>query len=321
MRTFALILWAASLASGESHPSWWNFASPEATALVGIQWENIRQSAFADVVGAELSSSGGLSFPDLPCIKDAKQILISSPDLLAVAYGNFAPEVVRHQATAKGLKPGRYRGIDFWISPAKSTLSVAQISSQLLLIGARATIENAVDRDQAEVARRYSPLLARAARFAQQDLWVVSNQLPDPLANVFVPLEIDAKSFEGSVSIRDGLHLDASLDAGSQQAAEQVAEGLRQSIPDLPNVARGLQVSVAADRVNLKLTVDRDQFTANLRRAEALVPPPAIREPQKAAELAKPVEPAKPPEPQMIRIFGLDDGPREIVLPPPDPRF
>src|ERR1017187_2402654 len=98
----------AVLAPAESHPSWWNLASPEATALVGIQWENLRQSPFGDAVNAELSSTGSLEFPDLPCLADAKQILISSPELLAIAAGTFPPVTVRPQALLKGLKPGNY---------------------------------------------------------------------------------------------------------------------------------------------------------------------------------------------------------------------
>ncbi len=304
-----LILLTAFLAAGESNPSWWNFASPEATALVGVQWENLRQSPFADVVGAELFSSGGLDLPDFAYLRNARQILISSPELLAIASGNFPPATLRSQAAARGWKPAQYRGCELWISPGKGSLSVAQVSGQLVLIGMRHTLEDALDRDQAETGRRYSPLLTRAARFAQQDLWVVSNHLPDPLASLFIPFEAEARSFEGSVSLREGLRLEAALDGGSEQAAAEIAESLRQSIPSLPAVARGLQVTVATERVVLGLTVDREQFSASLRQPAAVVPP------------APPPEPPKSSGPQIIRILGLDDGPREILLPSPDPPF
>ena len=310
MKALCLILLTALSAAAESNPSWWNFASPEATALVGIQWENLRQSAFADVVGAELFSSGGLDFPDLACLRDARQVLISSPDLLAMASGNFGPEVLRQQAAASGWKLARYRGIELWISSDKAALSVAQMSSQLLLIGMRKTLEDAIDRDQSETGRHYSPLLARAARFTQQDLWVVSDRLPDTLASLFIPLEVEARGFEGSVSVRDGLRLEAALDAGSEQAAVEIADSIVQSIPGLPAVAGGLQVGIAADRVILSLTVTREQFTASLRQTPGVAPPPP-----------PPPEPPKPAGPQIIRILGLDDGPREIVLPPPGEPF
>src|ERR1700751_4722642 len=104
----------AALAAAESHPSWWNFASPEATALVGVQWENLRQSVFGEAVGMELSSSGSLGFPDLPCLQESRQILISSPALLAMATGLFPPGTLREQAANKGLKHASYSGFDMW---------------------------------------------------------------------------------------------------------------------------------------------------------------------------------------------------------------
>jgi hypothetical protein len=300
-----------SLLAAESHPSWWGFASPEANALVGIHWESLRQSPFADAVGAELSSSGSLGFPDLPCLREARQILISGPALLAMVSGAFPAAVVREQAAKKGLKPGKYQGIEVWVSPGKTTLSVAQWSDQLLLVGLRKTLEAAIDRsllevDHAGAARQYSPLLARAAHFAQEDLWVVANQLPDPVASVFVPLDVEARSFQGAISVRDGLRVNAELLAASEKDAAAIAETIRQSIPALPSVARGLQVTVSADTVSLGMEMSPDQLAASLRRTEAQ---PSVVTP--AAE-----KPPEPTGPQIIRILGLDDGPREIVLPP-----
>lgn len=329
MRTFAWFVLTAALASGDSHPSWWNFASPEATALVGIQWENLRQSVFGEAVGMELSSSGSLGFPDLPCLQESRQILISSPALLAMATGLFPARTLREQAAKKGLKHASYNGFDLWISSGKATLSVAQMSDQLLLVGLRKTLEAAIDRSLLETGRRYSPLLARAARFSQtQDLWVVATQLPDSLASLFVPLEAEARSFDGAVSVRDGLHVEAALDAGSDRAATEIAETLRRSIPGFPAIAQGLQVTVNGGNVLLALQVNREQLAASLRKGEPVASPaplPLPVEPPPAPvlatfSLAAPVvlEPPvpKPAEPQIIRIFGLDEGPREIVLPP-----
>jgi hypothetical protein len=316
---------AATLAAGESNPSWWSYASPEATAIVGIQWENVRQSVFAEAVGAELSSLGSLGFPDLPCIREARQILISSPELLAMAAGNFPPSGVQGQAAAKKMKRILYRGIALYVSPVKETLSMAQIDEQLLLIGQLKTLESAIDRSQwstGPIALRYSPLLSRAARAASAgDLWVVANRLPDPLASLFVPLEIAAEGFDGVVSVRGGLHLDATVRTGTAPAAADIAESLTQSIPDMPGVAKGLQVSVTGDRVLLGLDLNSDQLAASLRQPERVpVPAPEPAVVPAPAAPAVVAEKPKPPEPQVIRIFGLDEGPREIVL-PPEPRF
>ena len=312
MRVIKFIFLTASLVMAQSHPSWWGFASPDATALVGIRWEAIQHSAFAEPIEAEFS--GSLGFPDLDLFNNARQILISSPATLAMLTGNFPVETLRAQAAAKGLKPASHSGVELWITPGKNTLSVAQISEQLILLGSRKTLEAAIDRNLVETGtgRRYCPLLARAARFAQtKDLWVVATRLPDPLASLFVPLETEARGFEGGVSIREGgLQLEASLDAGSEDAAAIIAENIRHTVPGLPVVARGLMIVAETDHVLLTLDVGRTQLVAEMRQTDV------VSNPQGPAAVA---EPPKPTGPQIVRIFGLDEGTREIVLPPVKP--
>jgi hypothetical protein len=115
---------------------------------------------------------------------------------------------------------------------------------------------------------------------------------------------------------------------------------------------KGLQVATNGGSVTLALQVAKDVFQASMRSAEAempveiepvtttpplapkgsvalpasigLAPAPAPKAlPAPPAPGAVPAstaaaEPAKP-GPQIIRIYGLDEGPREIVLPPKEP--
>ena len=102
-------------------------------------------------------------------------------------------------------------------------------------------LQDAIDRSLLEEAdREYSPLLARGARYAQDDLWVVASRLPDPLAGLFVPIDAEAEGFEGAVSLQGGLSLGAALTASSEEAATQLAETLKQMVLSLPPVARGI---------------------------------------------------------------------------------
>jgi hypothetical protein len=292
----------------ESHPSWWNYASPQATALVGIRWAHVLSSPFVEGISEELSSDG-LGFPDLECLKGAQQILISSPELLAMEAGAFPADTVREQAASKGWKHSSYRGVELWITPGKETLSVAQISDQLVLLGRVKTLQDAIDRSLVETGRAYSPLLARAARYSQKDLWVVASHLPDPLADVFVPLDVEADAFAGSVSLDDGLHLEASITAGSDAEATGIANALRHDVPAMPSIGRGLKIDTDASLVRLTMETDADQLAAGMRK-------PEVAEGVIAEAQAVEVPPALvvAPKPQVIRIWGLDDGPREIVL-------
>ena len=285
---------------------------------------------------------GDLGFPEIPCLHNARQIVVSSPDLLALASGNFSTTVIRDQAAKKGFKPMTYRGIDMWFASEKGVLSIARMNDQLVMLGEPKTLEMAVDRSLND-SKNYSPLLARAAKFAQKDLWVVAAQLPDDLANRFVPLDMEAQSFEGSVSVRNGLEVDSVLVARSEQEANASADKLRKTIPTLPVIARGLQVTVEEDSILLGLVATQEQVVASLGRPEPVAAPVetikvetptgvehvvvempkavTVEKSEKIADKAveKPVEKLvekAAEKPQMIRIIGLDDGPREIVLPP-----
>jgi hypothetical protein len=299
-----VLLLSSGTSSAESHPAWWRYASPEATALVGIHWEQLRSSPFADAIAGELSGESGLGFPDLECLKEARQILISSPPLVAMAAGNFPADKFREQAARKGLKRALYREVELWVTPGKDTLSIARMSDQLVLLGGVKNLQDAIDRSKLEEANRaYSPLLARAAHYAQEDLWVVAARLPDPLAGRFVPIEAEAEGFEGAVSLQGGLRLGAVLTAASAEGVTQLAESLQKMMASLPPVARGIQITIDQNSVTLALAVSEEQFLAGLRTTPAAVAAPVVK-----------AEPAKPAGPQVIRIFGLDDGPREIVL-------
>jgi len=338
-----VFLACAAFAAAQSHPSWWTYASPNATALVGIDWQTVRASPFAEPIEAELW--GDLGFPELPFLHNARQIVVSSPDFLALATGNFSGSLMHDEASRKSFKPMTYRGVDMWFASEKGVLSLARISDQLVLVGEPRTLEMAVDRSIND-SKNYSPLLARAAKFAQKDLWVVASQLPDDLGSRFVPLDMEAQSFEGSLSVRSGLELDAVLSTSSEEEASASAEKLRKATPTFPAIARELQVTVEEDSLRLALVATREQMIGALRGPEPVQTPPEtikVESPQQVQHVIvdkseplspviaeksneKPVE--KPVEksvekvaekPQIIRIVGLDEGPREIVLPPEKP--
>src|SRR4051812_1245862 len=287
MRILLLALATASLAPGQSHPSWWNYVPPDATALVGIQWEPLRNSILADPINSEFSSGGGLGFPDLPFLKGAREILIAAPNQLVIATGSFPAATTREQAIRMGWKQSSYQGVPLWIAP-KDALAVARVSDSLLLIGQRKDLESAIPRTEGpDISRRYSPLLARGARLAQDwDLWITTSRMPDPLASLFVPFEISADAFQGGVSVRETLQLGAAYQMSSNRQATAAAEQLRRGVPSFPAIARGLEIQADGDAVLLTLSVDHEQLASNLRQPK----------PGPVAQLAKP-KPEPRPEP------------------------
>lgn len=300
---FLLLMVAASFAMSQSFPRSWTYVAPDATALVGIEWQHLHDSFLAEAVTAELSSSGRLGFPDLPCLWNSREILLAGPDLLAVATGSFPPATVAAQAAGLGLQPIDYDGVRLWIAREKDRRSLAQVSENLLLIGFKETLEAAIDRSLLTTGRQMSPLLVRGARLASNfDMWISSNALPDPLVSVFVPVEFEAVDFDGGLAARNDLVLDAHYSMGTPEAASQSADYFRQAIPDFHPLLRGMKVIEDGDLVRLKLQVSPQELADQLR-------PP---EPAKVEIVEAPSPPAKP---RTVHIVGLDDGPREIQLP------
>ena len=296
-----------------SHPSWWRYASPDATALVGIRWEHLRSSPFAMAISGELSGDDGLGFPDLDCVKEARQIVISSPALLAMAAGDFPAATLREQAMRKGLKRTLYHDVEIWVTPGKQTLSIARMTDQLVLLGLFKNLQDAIDRSLLEdTSRVSSPLLARAAHYSQDDLWVVSTGLPDALADRFIPMDAEAQGFEGGISVQGGLKLKAAFATPSDQAADRLVDTLKGMMVSMPLGTRGIEIRIDQNNVTLSMDVTEQQLAAGL--AKVAPKPKPKPEPEPKPESKPEAVAAKPAAPQVIHIYGLDDGTREIVV-------
>lgn len=293
---------------GESYPRAWNYIAPDSSAIVGIEWQQLRESFLADALAVELSGSGRLGFPDLACLRDAREILLAGPDLLGVASGSFPAATVAAQAAGLGMRSVDYDGVRMWIAPETRPRSVAQVSDTLLLIGFRDTLEAAIDRSLLTAERQSSPLLTRGAHLAATyDLWITAISLPDPLVSVFIPLKLESEDFDGGVSLgrslTHGLILDARYDMATREDAELSADYFREAVPGFHALLHGMNVIEDGNSVRLKLQVAPQQLAEHLR-------PP---EPEPAKPVA--VAPKAPAKPQSVRIVGLDDGPREFPLP------
>jgi hypothetical protein len=221
-----------------------------------------------------------------------------------VVSGSFPAATVAAQAASFGMRPADYDGVRMWIAPTARGRSVAQVNDTLLLIGFRDTLEAAIDRSLVTTERQSSPLLARGAHLAAAyDLWISAASLPDPLVSVFIPVELETRDFDGGVSVRRGLVLDARYDMATPEDAELSADYFREAVTGFHALLRGMNVIEDGNSVRLKLQVAPQELAHHLRP----------REPEPAKPVA--VAPKDPAKPQSVRIFGLDGGPREFPLP------
>ncbi len=301
MRAVLLAAACVLAAAAQSHPRAWGFAHPQTRTLIGMNWPAVAHSPFAPAIAGELE------FLDAELLAGAQQLVISSHDYLVMATGQFPDAQIRAAAARRGLRAAEYRNVPVLMASRGEELSVALIGEQIVLLGTWKAIESAIDRNVALRGREPLEILARAAGLAGADFWIVCDRFPDELAAAFLPLADGARpiaGYEAAVTLRGGVGLDAVFTTRNETDARRLAQSFEEVRPALPDVARGLRVALEEGVVRVSLAMSQ----AELARAMQLDPP-----------APKPVEAPKPviAERKVIRIVGLDEGPREIPVRPP----
>lgn len=304
---FLLLFAATGLTFAQSNPSWWKYVPPDSASIVGIQWKELRGSMFAPAIATDLGPGGNFGFPDMELLRKAEQIVVSSPSMLAIEYGSFSIETLRAQAEAKGLKRVAFRPSELYVSSDPAVRSVAYISEKLVLVGDRKTLEEAVTRIASAKEQAYSPLLSRAARYSKEDLWVVASRLPDPLASSFLPLEIEATAFEGSVSVWDGLHLVAAVERSSPMKALDFADSLAEDLASRPAMAEATEIITRDRSVLIRMDLTDEQLLSSLRMPSTTQE--VARDPHEVVSKAAPTKPetrafVPPPVPSVSKTVS-----------------
>ena len=113
------------------------------------------------------------------------------------------------------------------------------------------------------------------------------------------------------VSLDNGFRMDVFLDAANPDTAERMLESSLKGAP------RDLRAAVEGNSVHYALILDRNQ--ARARFASLMAGPTGAQFGQlitAARELARRTPSAGQASPTKVVIEGLDDGPREVAMPP-----
>jgi hypothetical protein len=224
--------------------------------------------------------------------------------------------------------PRRYRDADVYrINPGDvTTFAVIQSESDgsILLLGDEKSVLAAIDRRGGALAPA-SPLLRRAqALAATHDFWLIADgPLTGPQPKGAAPGNALAMQMAGQVkgldmglALHDGFRLEAGVTAENDAAAAQMTEMLQMALlsqannPQAAEIARKLHIGSQGNRMQLSITLTKDEFDQQLRVAQAARAQTAASSFTPATpSAARPVQPAHPGH---IVIYGLDDGPRVI---------
>ena len=337
-------------ALGQPGPSPWRFVYPNARALISIDWARIRQSPAGAMIREKWLTPGALpAIPGMELLNDIDRVQISSPGkttadddsgespILVAIRGHFDAAQVHQVFTHFGAKPQSYNSFQVYRPQGKNAKDTAWVffDAGTILYGDAPSIFSALDRSRfVSPPIETSSLVARATELdANYELWAIMDATEvmanDQIAALFQGGEwaSETQGFEVGVNLRAGLTADITVRFSSDDTAKRVTAELthalnlaardKSSSAEVQDIAKKLKFSLdgSATKVSLHLTqqeLDKsvEAFAAGYRASRAVAsaaPAPNTPAPDKAVS----------GKPAMIRIEGLDEGPREIPFEEP----
>jgi hypothetical protein len=264
----------------------WNYVPQDATSITAMEWRKVLDSPYREMIRKEIPAATLQLLAGINFIEGIDRVVVAGTgkSALLILSGKFDLAVLKDMAVSDGGTVKPYKNSQLLLSPeADADTQIALVNEGILLIGNQESLTGAIDRAGGP---------KRATRSAGYDLWLF-NKSPSP----------EISSLEFGLTIKDGIQLNANINTTSEDYAMKLAENAR--LHELGSERNG-----AAVRIGAKL--DKDQFERGSGQWRVSLEQLRASEPVRKAE-----KPEEPKGPQKIRIYGLDGGPREILLPPP----
>jgi hypothetical protein len=327
---FLLVAVPAGLIARQAATPTWELGHADAKVLIGADFRSLRASQVGQSYSSQmqqLQQAGPMMFPipGLALLSDIDKVFVSSPGnktadakgnppFLLVLEGTFPED---HLRLLRNGPVHLYRAIKVYGPSKTGDTSMAFPDAHTVLIGDEKSLRDAIDR-HGRGAQAPSPMLERAATLASNnDIWLIardsiSNLQPRGVAVSAIAADIEG--MEASVSLRDGFALQVSLNTKTEEAARQLAQLLTTQMQttmatkldsqQAAELMRNFRISAEGTRMGMNVSLTKDELEQQMRTMQnsprAFAPAPAP-------------EP-KPNTPRTVKIYGLDDGVREIPL-------
>jgi hypothetical protein len=331
----------------QSSTDLWRFAHPNAQAVISVNWQRIRQSPAVTILRDKwLTASAAQAIPGIELLDDIDRVVISSPGapqgdsaeapMLIAMHGHFDPAVMRHFFAKLGAKAQAYNSYQVYRPQGKDAKDNAYVlfDQNTLLFGDASSIFASLQRNQfPPAAPEPGSLVARAAESEDTyDFWL-SMKTPDVLSGDRLEdlfrgssLASDSQGLEVGLTLRSGLAADIAMYFGSEASAKRVVAEMVRFIaevskdkntdPEFRQIERKLKIASDGSlaKISLHLSPDDLEKSARVVAKSYAAGFMAARAASDVAPVPRPAAgPAPvPPKRAMIRIEGLDDGPREI---------
>jgi hypothetical protein len=336
-----LLLLASATANAQTDPALWRFIHPNAKALISIDWRHIRQSHVGTMLREKWVDAGpGANIPGVEFLNDVDRVVISSaernpgdtagePPVLIVVRGHFDLAKARRLLTSHGARPQMFNSFQVYRPQGKNAKDMAFVllDAQTILVGDSRSIFSSLERNAFPGTPDANSIPARAAELdANYEFWAImsatSAMANDRLMGLFTggDLSTQARGFEFGVSLKNGLIADNAVMFQSESAAKTMAGELSKLVkvaikekmgePAMLDLEKKLKIYAEGTLVRIRVRMTPQELEKNAQIFAASRKQPATP----LAGVRPVVTPISPPLPEksVIRIEGLDEGPREI---------
>ena len=296
----------------------WRFAHPGATLVGGFRLKAVMDSPLVSkliseatakdpssgmMVGLIRSSVGGVTEVRFSVRDMGKG---KEPDVLALVTG------VVDDAIVGAIMQGK---------PQDKT-EVRRIDANTLLIGEGQSLEDAVARLGKPATGLQARALDRSKALADHDLWIAGT-IPE-IPNMTIPMLDSLRGLALGVSLQSDLRVELALDMDTAKTAEDLVSLVRVSQKQQPGLGAALQSEVEGSTARFRMMLPGDQVIQAVRQgmdqgAGAQSPLAGLLGQSLPTFKSTTPAPAAQPKPKQgtIKIYGLDEGTREIK---PEPR-
>jgi hypothetical protein len=340
---FVLLL-APAVLSAQTDPALLRFIPPNPKALISVDWKTLKSTHIGALLREKyIDGDSNSAIPGVEYLDDVDRFIVASPGtaradetseppMLVVVRGHFDLAKVRKTLAEHATKPQMFNSIQVYRPQGKSSRDMAFVllDAQTILVGDANSIFASLERNSNPTPPDAGPILLRAKELdSRYDVWAILSGMQsianDRLMGLLAGggLQSDSRSFEAGISLKNGLVADLSLIFPSEpEARSMVTEfskmmkaAIKEKVGGPAMVDLEKRLKVAADgataKISLRMTPQEFEKNAQIFAAARQQQVVAAAEVKPAAE-AVPAAPKAAP--QMIKIDGLDDGPREIRL-------
>jgi hypothetical protein len=280
----------------------WRYIHPRASFIAGFDWRKTAGSEFARALKQQFSEGTATMKSTTDFVESFESVLISGPtpkpgpmrtrEGLLVMRGRFNLAKLRKSAAQQGGRSQRYDGIELLTS---ERVSIAVLDEFTLLAGDRASVtETLRARNRVDLE---TTLMARAREVGgTANAWIV------------------ASGIEGVTGLTAAVNIKRNADIDIKVQSNEPNKLL-----PLMTMAAAMQLKVVPEGNSVRMTgsFTPEQIRSTVRTMGEQMLAKLTGGAPTAAHAAPPPpveEPPLPPEKQVVKIYGLDDGVREVPL-------